>query len=67
MVGAVAWGHCAYEPVSRIVEGHVQMDREFDRECAGILAKRGVKQLEDGTYQFTRDKRVIAVRMFIKS
>ena len=48
--------------VCRIVEGHVQMDDKFDRECARILAKRGVKQLEDGSYQFTRDRRVIAVR-----
>ena len=38
------------------------MDGKFDRECAGILAKRGVKQLEDGSYQFARDRRVIAVR-----
>ena len=46
----------------RIVEGHTQLDPMFDKECAGILAKRGVKQLEDGSYQFTRDRRVIAVR-----
>ena len=46
----------------RIVEGHTQMDPMFNKECACVLAKRGVKQLEDGSYQFTRDRRVIAVR-----
>ncbi len=48
------------------MEGHVQLDKEFDKECAGILARRGAKQLEDGAYQFTRDRRVIAVRNISK-
>lgn len=45
----------------RIVEGHIQMDKFFDRQCASILAKRGTLQLEDGSYQFTRDIRVKSV------
>lgn len=46
--------------LERIVQGHVGMDGHFDRKCAAILAKRGVHQLEDGSYQFTRDIRAKA-------
>ena len=46
----------------RIVEGHVVLDDKFDRECARVLAKRGVRQLKDGSYQLTRDRKVIPVR-----
>ena len=47
--------------VCRILQGHVQLDKDFDRECAQTLAHRGSRQLEDGTYQFTRDLRVKSV------
>ena len=47
----------------RIVEGHNKLDPQFDRRCAEILAERGVRQLENGTYQFTRDVREIAVSL----
>lgn len=45
----------------RIVEGHIGFDKFFDRKCAEILAKRGTRQLEDGSYQFTRDIRAKSV------
>ncbi len=44
---------CPYLP--RIVGGHKDLDKLFDKECASILAERGTRKMADGTYQFTRD------------
>lgn len=40
------------------------MDGLFDRISAGILANRGTRQLEDGSWKFTRDLRAKAVSEF---
>ena len=45
----------------RIEEGHKGLDSMFDRECAEVMARRGVRQLENGCYQLTRDIKTKAV------
>lgn len=45
----------------RIVEGHKGFDEQFNTESATVLARRGTQQLEDGSYQFTRDLRAKSV------
>lgn len=52
------------DAVCRIVEGHIHLDKFFDRKCAATLAERGIRKLEDGSYQFTRDIRVKSVSSF---
>lgn len=48
-----------------MIEGHVKLDQQFDRECARVMARRGVRQVEDGSYQFTRDLREVAVSALV--
>ena len=65
--GGGGGGGCSMPPcgvLCRIVEGHIQLDKFFDRKCAATLAERGSRKLEDGSYQFTRDIRVKSVSNF---
>ncbi len=47
----------------RIVGGHKDSDKLFDKECASILAERGTRNMADGTYQFTRDIKIKTVSL----
>ena len=46
----------------RIREGHLNLDKGFTLEAAATLANRGAQPTPNGSYQFTRDIRVKAVR-----
>ena len=45
-----------------MIEGHIRIDSEFDRDAAATLCERGVRKLDSGGYQFTRDLRAKIVR-----
>lgn len=40
-----------------MIEGHIRMDSEFNREAAIALCQRGAQKVDGGGYQFTRDLR----------
>ena len=46
----------------RMIEGHIRMDNEFNREAASALCQRGAQRVDGGGYQFTRDLRAKTVR-----
>lgn len=52
-----------------MIEGHIRLDREFNRDAAVTLCERGAKHVDGctsaGGYQFTRDLRAKAVRNVI--
>ena len=41
----------------RMIEGHIRLDNEFNREAAITLCNRGVEKVDTGGYKFTRDLR----------
>ena len=41
----------------RMIEGHIRLDNEFNREAAITLCNRGVEKVDVGGYKFTRDLR----------
>lgn len=50
----------------RMIEGHIRLDSEFNREAAMTLCNRGVEKVGTGGYKFTRDLRAKIVRQLAR-
>ena len=50
----------------RMIEGHIRLDSEFNREAAMTLCNRGVEKAGTGGYKFTRDLRAKIVRQLAR-
>ena len=49
-----------------MIEGHIRLDNEFNREAAITLCNRGVEKVEVGGYKFTRDLRAKIVSQLVR-
>lgn len=49
-----------------MIEGHIRLDTEFDKEAAITLCNRGVEKVDTGGYKFTRDLRAKIVSQIVR-
>lgn len=52
--------------ILRMIEGHIRLDNEFNREAAITLCNRRVEKVEVGGYKFTRDLRAKIVSQLVR-